>query len=105
MLRGVVRQCLDAIRPSGALARVGGEEFMALLPEMPLEGARMTAERVRSSIATAPFGLDFKRVQVTVSVGVAQYGVDGSTVDALLRVVDERLYQAKREGRNRVVAR
>lgn len=38
VLRGVVRQCLDAIRPSGALARVGGEEFMALLPEMPLEG-------------------------------------------------------------------
>lgn len=104
VLRGVVRQCLEAIRPTGALARVGGEEFMALLPDMPLEGARMTAERVRSSIASSPFGLDFKRVQVTVSVGVAQYGVDGSTVDALLRVVDERLYQAKRDGRNRVVA-
>ncbi|MFP3336226.1 diguanylate cyclase [Pseudomonas sp. SIMBA_064] len=41
---------------------------------------------------------------MTVSVGVAQYGVDGSTVDALLRAVDERLYQAKRDGRNRVVA-
>ncbi|RQS57813.1 MULTISPECIES: sensor domain-containing diguanylate cyclase [unclassified Burkholderia] len=104
VLRGVVRQCLEAIRPAGALARVGGEEFMALLPEMPLEGARMTAERVRSSIASSPFGLDFKRVQVTVSVGVAQYGVDGGTVDALLRAVDERLYQAKRDGRNRVVA-
>ncbi|RQS65377.1 diguanylate cyclase [Burkholderia sp. Bp8963] len=104
VLRGVVRQCLEAIRPAGGLARVGGEEFMALLPEMPLEGARMTAERVRSSIASSPFGLDFKRVQVTVSVGVAQYGIDGSTVDALLRAVDERLYQAKREGRNRVVA-
>lgn len=104
VLRGVVRQCLDAIRPSGGLARVGGEEFMALLPEMPLEGARMTAERMRSAIASAPFGLDSKRVQVTVSVGVAQYGVDGGTVDALLRAVGERLYQAKREGRNRVVA-
>lgn len=120
VLRGVVRQCIEAIRPgsgttrgggdefvvrpAGGIARVGGEEFMALLPEMPLEGARMTAERLRSSIASAPFGLDFKRVQVTVSVGVAQYGIDGSTVDALLRAVDERLYQAKREGRNRVVA-
>lgn len=64
----------------------------------------MTAERMRSAIASAPFGLDSKRVQVTVSVGVAQYGVDGGTVDALLRAVGERLYQAKREGRNRVVA-
>ena len=54
VLRGVVRQCLDAIRPAGT-ARVGGEEFMALLPDMPLEGARMTAERVRSSIASSPF--------------------------------------------------
>nr|WP_246327123.1 GGDEF domain-containing protein [Burkholderia guangdongensis] len=104
VLRGVVRHCIGAIRPQGGLARVGGEEFMALLPDMSLEGARMTAERVRSTIASAPFGLDFRRVQVTISVGVAQYGLDGGTVDALLRTVDERLYRAKREGRNRVVA-
>ncbi len=104
VLRGVVRHCLAAIRPQGAMARVGGEEFMALLPEMPLESARMTAERVRSTVASAPFGLDFRRVQVTVSVGVAQYGLDGSTVDTLLQAADDRLVQAKREGRNRVVA-
>ncbi|AIO66571.1 diguanylate cyclase domain protein [Burkholderia oklahomensis] len=104
VLRNFVRQCLTAIRPYDHIARVGGEEFMVLLPRMLADAASGIAERVRTSIANASFGIDGKHTPVTVSIGVSQYGRDGDTVDEILSVADKLLYRAKHEGRNRVVA-
>jgi two-component system cell cycle response regulator len=105
VLRGFVQKCLDAIRPYDGVARVGGEEFMVLLPRAALDAARSIAERVRGAVATEVFYTGTGRaVAVTVSVGVIEFGRDGDTIDTLLRVADERLYQAKHNGRNRVVA-
>ncbi|MFM0557278.1 GGDEF domain-containing protein, partial [Paraburkholderia sediminicola] len=105
VLRRFVQKCLDAIRPYDGVARVGGEEFMVLLPQAALDAARTIGERLREAIAGGVFETGAGRpVEVTVSVGVSQFGRDGDTIDTILRVADERLYRAKHEGRNRVVA-
>ena len=96
---------LEVIRPYDGVARVGGEEFMVLLPQSLLEAARTIGERVRAAIARSAFEAGIGRlVEVTVSIGVSQFGPDGVTIDTLLRVADERLYRAKHLGRNCVVA-
>jgi two-component system, cell cycle response regulator len=105
VLRRFVRTCLDAIRPYDGVARVGGEEFMVLLPQSLLEAAGTIGERVRVAIARSAFEAGIGRlVEVTVSIGVSQFGRDGDTLDTLLRIADERLYRAKHQGRNCVVA-
>jgi len=104
ILKGFVQRCLDAIRPYDGVARVGGEEFMVLLPRTVLEAARDVAERLRASIASSSFESGRQRqIPVTVSIGVSQFGRDGDTIDAIVSAADERLYDAKHQGRNRVV--
>ncbi|WP_439373128.1 GGDEF domain-containing protein [Bradyrhizobium sp. DASA03120] len=104
VLRAFVRKCLEAIRPYDSVARVGGEEFMVLLPGATLDAACAVAERLRSAIEGAAFdGGANPPVSVTISVGVSEFGRDGDTLDGFLRVADQRLYRAKFEGRNRVI--
>ncbi|WP_175947216.1 GGDEF domain-containing protein [Burkholderia pyrrocinia] len=105
VLQRFVKKCLDAIRPYDGVARVGGEEFMVLLPQAALDTARLVGERIRAAIAGTPFETgDGKPIEVTVSVGISEFGRDGETIDAILRKADERLYQAKHQGRNCVIA-
>ena len=81
-----------------ALGRVGGEEFIVLLPDTSLRGALRGAERVRKAVVRRPFdGLH----QVTVSIGIAEYR-PGETVSSLIGRADQALYGAKHAGRNRV---
>ncbi|TFG87417.1 MAG: GGDEF domain-containing protein [Chromatiales bacterium] len=81
-----------------ALGRIGGEEFIVLLPDTSLRGALKCAERVRKAIVRRPFdGLH----QVSVSIGIAEYRT-GETVSSMLGRADEALYGAKNAGRNRV---
>lgn len=103
--RGFVQTCTTVIRPYDGIARVGGEEFMVLLPQTVLEVARSVAERLRTAVASASFQSGGQHLaHVTVSVGIAQSGSDGDTIDSILRVADSRLYDAKHQGRNRVIA-
>ncbi|WP_175958756.1 GGDEF domain-containing protein [Burkholderia pyrrocinia] len=105
VLQGFVQTCLDAIRPYDDVARVGGEEFMVLLPRADPDAALAVGERIRSAIASTPFAREIGRsVSITVSIGISQFGKDGNTIDALLRAADQRLYRAKRRGRNCVIA-
>jgi diguanylate cyclase (GGDEF)-like protein len=83
------------LRAVDFVARYGGEEFAVILPETPVDGARVAAERIRCAIEAAP--LDAPPVRLTVSIGLAT----GSDVDVLVRA-DAALYRAKRAGRNRV---
>jgi len=95
-------RAMDAIEPCDhrrSLGRFGGEEFIAILPGTPLAGAGICADRMRSSVADQPFD---ELYQVTVSVGVAEYR-RGETVPEWLARADDALYEAKAEGRNRVV--
>ena len=100
MLRELLRDC-------DTLFRYGGEEFVAVLPETDLLEAIKVAERIRIFVETeSPRFLTkiTKTHGVTVSVGVASLPVDGTDPNALLKTVDDLMYQAKREGKNRVYA-
>lgn len=90
----------EQLGPAGrsAFGRVGGEEFIVLLPDTSLRGALRCAERVRKAVVRRPFeGLH----QVTVSIGIAEYR-PGETVSDLIGRADQALYGAKHAGRNRV---
>jgi diguanylate cyclase (GGDEF)-like protein len=105
VLCGFVETCAEAIRPYDIVARVGGEEFMVLLPGATLEAARLVGERLRSAIAGDAFEVGIPPpIKVTISIGVSEFGCDGDTLDAFLGVADQRLYRAKHQGRNCVIA-
>jgi len=85
--------------------RIGGEEFVVVMPDSGLERACQMAERLRECIAGEPFQPDGEtRLTVTASVGVATLGQPQGSLDALFKRADQALYVAKRGGRNRVVA-
>ncbi|NTY35621.1 GGDEF domain-containing protein [Burkholderia diffusa] len=105
VLQRFVKKCVDVVRPFDGVARVGGEEFMVLLPQAALDTALLIGERIREAIAGTAFEAGIgKPIGITVSVGVSEFGRDGETIDAMLRKADERLYRAKHQGRNQVVA-
>jgi len=104
-LVGTAEVLRNALRESDALGRWGGEEFIAVLPATAERGAVEVAERMRQSIAAKRFpGLESG---ATISVGVASSGDFTDPLlewDLLLKEADQRLYRAKRDGRNRVMA-
>lgn len=93
-----------SIRKHDTAGRYGGEEFALLMPSTGKDTAAKVAERVRRELETRGITVDGKRVDVTVSAGVATYGQDGEDWDALLSAADSALYAAKGGGRNRIVA-
>ncbi len=101
---GVAAQRISfALRKVDRLARMGGEEFLVLCPRTDQEGALLLAERIRSGMASETMpGLPQARV-VTVSVGVAVLDPEEDEVGTLIARADARLYEAKEQGRNRVV--
>ncbi|MBC7992313.1 MAG: GGDEF domain-containing protein [Rhizobacter sp.] len=103
-LRHVVTAMDSACREGDTLARLGGEEFCVLLPHTGLEGARLMAERMRSKLEAAPFAWDKDVLTVTASFGVAAAASTDDTVAEILRRADEAMYEAKRSGRNCVIA-
>jgi diguanylate cyclase (GGDEF)-like protein len=101
-LQRVSRALRVAVRTVDFPARYGGEEFAVILPQIEAPALAAIAERVRACVESMPAPAG--GAAVTVSIGAALYPGDGTTVDALFHVADERLYQAKRDGRNRVVS-
>ncbi|MCP2247511.1 diguanylate cyclase [Lentzea aerocolonigenes] len=102
VLREFSRHLTEGLRKGDVACRWGGEEFLVLLPRTPLAGASELAERVRSFVATTPIVVGGHRITVTVSGGCALG--PGAGIDAVLSQADQRLYEAKHLGRNRIVA-
>lgn len=85
--------------------RMGGEEFVVIMPETEMERAQQVAERLRATIAAEPFKINATTLaNVTASVGVATLEGPEETPETIFKRADNALYAAKREGRNRVVA-
>lgn len=110
VLKVMARRWAQQIRDSDLLARMGGEEFCILLPGADLEGARGVAEKIRQATCNTPVmvteGEGRRPLPVTVSIGLAWAGpTSDATLQALLDLADEAVYESKHEGRNRVSAR
>jgi len=105
VLRQLADRALRGVRSIDLVARLGGEEFVVVMPETDLNAGVMVAERLRQAIASEPFLIHAigERRPVTISIGVA-VAASGDTVDTLLQRADDALYEAKNAGRNKVVA-
>jgi two-component system cell cycle response regulator len=104
-LRELAARIKGNIRKEELFARYGGEEFVVVLPETNGEGAFNLADRLVKVISQQPFQYEDKPFNVTISAGITTTIGDKSITPVdLIRRADEKLYQAKREGRNRVIA-
>jgi diguanylate cyclase (GGDEF)-like protein len=92
------------LRTSDRIGRIGGEEFLVVLPGTSMHDAQMIAERLRKTIESATWAGLRTDAHVTASFGVAERCAGDHAAESLLKRADDALYRAKREGRNRVVA-
>ena len=103
VLADVAAACTSCLRGSDIFGRIGGEEFAMLLPHTGRQGALEAAERMRKAVAGMPFEPEGVPYQVTASFGVSTLDLSARDITGLLANADAALYQAKAEGRNRVV--
>lgn len=103
VLKRAVAACQHHLRRHDVFGRLGGEEFAVLMPDCSASQARERAERLRQAIAAAPLWGETRHVIVSASFGVASTDRSGYDLHQLMIDADNALYQAKREGRNRVV--
>jgi diguanylate cyclase (GGDEF)-like protein len=100
----MIAQTLQRMSRSGdVIARTGGEEFLLVLPNTELDGARILAERIRADISAAPLVINQQRIPITVSLGVAG-SIGEIELDKLSQEAARAMYLAKRGGRNRVAS-
>jgi diguanylate cyclase (GGDEF)-like protein len=106
LLLQLSRLVQENVRKDTTVGRYGGEEFLVIFPGTKRAQALAAAENIRQAIAAHefPFGFDQPLGFVSISGGVAECPIDGSDAATLVRAADEALYQAKRGGRNRVLA-
>lgn len=104
VLKKVAHVLRRATRRTDIPARYGGEEFAVVLDATDQKGALLLANRIREDVAAMLIQSEAGAFQVTMSVGVATYGVDGTHRKELIENADQALYHAKRTGRNRVVS-
>lgn len=102
VLRRVGEVLRKELRVSDVAVRYGGEEFLVILPDTDLAGAHLLADRIRRAVSGHAWDEVAPDLHVTMSIGVAQLSRVGDAA-ALLSAADERLYQAKRQGRDRIV--
>ena len=103
VLREVGALIRGRMRQFDVAARYGGEEFVAYLPETAAMEAFTAADRLRRMLAEQTFDPEGRRIRMTISMGVSHFPEDGRAIDPLVGTADERLYRAKRAGKNQVV--
>ncbi|MBY0492816.1 MAG: diguanylate cyclase [Cyanobacteria bacterium] len=101
VLKGIAERIAATLRASDSVGRYGGEEFLFVLPQAGLDGARDVADRVRAAIASRPIITSPVTLNVTLSLGVS-CSSPSSSEETLIQAADQALYRAKANGRNRV---
>lgn len=102
ILKSLIERFRGKLRGSDVIGRFGGDEFLILLPETDAENACRLAERLRESVEAAPIAVGEYNIRATISLGAACSGDHNGNLSTLLQAVDESMYLAKRDGRNRV---
>jgi len=103
VLQQLARACHDSMRDGDLLGRIGGEEFLAVLPRTRLDHALDVAERLRNRVANLKLVDLPEDIHPTISIGAAEMTPDDADFDGLKQRADEAMYRAKESGRNRVV--
>jgi diguanylate cyclase (GGDEF)-like protein len=109
VLAELAQLIVNTVRTTDIVTRYGGEEIMVMAPSTPLKTAANLAERLRKIIAHRPFDVPaklnrkLKALHITVSVGVACFGLNANDFQSLIQSADEALYRAKKKGRNCVI--
>ena len=102
VLQTIANRCLQNLRRVDLVGRLGGDEFMILLPETDDSTGRQVAERLRNNIANIPVEIDGSMVEISVSVGVSRSTTTIPDLSILLSRADSAMYLAKKAGRNRL---
>jgi diguanylate cyclase (GGDEF)-like protein len=103
VLKETAARLLDCVRPYDTVGRIGGEEFLIVLPECDTADGTAVAERIRIAIGQAEIDAAGKKICVTISLGVATASAHQMiNQDSLVAAADKALYQAKKEGRNKI---
>lgn len=102
-LRMIASRLREGLRTLDTVGRYGGEEFLVILPETDFQGALTTAHKVLFGISVTPLRMQETDVRLTASIGLASADKSDASFDALLKRADLAMYQAKAEGKNRVV--
>ena len=100
VLKVLSRGIAKRLREVDFMARYGGEEFVLVLPETQSEQAHGALDKIREAIALTPFHFKESPVQITLSMGIAEFR-EGDTVEKVFARADKQLYVAKEQGRNR----
>ena len=103
LLRLTAKCIQTELRNTDVLARYGGDEFVALLPETSPDRALEVAERIRKAVAATPIVFEGKSVETSVSIGLASYPENGRSIDTIQLRADRAMYVAKEQGRNRII--
>lgn len=102
VLKALVTICKDTLRSTDIFARMGGEEFSAILPESDVASAHKTAERLREAVEKSVVRTETDAIRYTISIGISTLAGADDHLDLLMRRADKALYKAKEQGRNRV---
>jgi diguanylate cyclase (GGDEF)-like protein len=103
VLREAARLMCSALRESDIIGRYGGEEFAVVLPETNMKAAILVAERLKSHVSDVPIDTEAGKLTIQISIGVAGTNPEIKDLHSLIIKADQAMYQAKSEGRNRVV--
>jgi len=101
VLRSMARLVEKNLRTIDIVGRYGGDEFIVILPQIDLDNTLIAGERLRQAVESETFLYNDKVIKLTISLGVAAYQ-DGKDTQALIKLADDNLYRAKKEGKNRI---
>jgi len=103
VLKKLTEKCRAVLRETDLFARLGGEEFAALLIQTGQQDALLTADRLRAAIQTMPLPQIAANFSITISIGLALFDGNADSIEELMKQADQAMYRAKKNGRNCVV--